>query len=64
MARLQLRQPKVQELRPGLGQHDVPRLQIPMDDPLPVRLVQRIRDLDSDLECLIQRQRALLQSLG
>ena len=35
-----------------------------MDDPLPVRLVQRIRDLDGDLERLIQRQRALLQPLG
>ena len=58
------RQPKVEELRPGLGQHDVPRLQIPMHDPLPVRLVQRIRDLDGDLERLIQRQRAFVEPLG
>ena len=35
-----------------------------MGDPLPVRLVQRIRDLDGDLQRLIQRQRALLHPLG
>ena len=35
-----------------------------MHDPLPVRLVQRVRNLDGDLERLIQRQRALLQPLG
>ena len=61
---LQLRQPKVQELRPRLGQHDVAGLQIPMHDPLPVRLVQRIRNVDGDSQRLIQRQRALLQPLG
>ena len=32
--------------------------------PLPVRLVQRVRDLDGDRERLIQRQRPLLQPLG
>ena len=35
-----------------------------MRDALAVRLVQRIRDLDSDLERLIERQRPLLQPLG
>ncbi len=35
-----------------------------MHDPLPVRLIQRIRDLDGDLERLIERQRALFQPLG
>ena len=35
-----------------------------MGDALPVRRVRRIRDLDSDLERLIERQRALLQPLG
>ena len=61
---LQLRQAKIQKLRPRPCQHDVARLQIPVDDPLPVRLVQRIRDLNSNLQCLIQRQRALLQPVG
>ena len=40
------------------------RLQIPVDDPLAVRLVQRIRDLDGDLQRLFQRQRPFLQPLG
>ena len=35
-----------------------------MGDALPVRLVQRVRDLDGNLPRLIQRQRALLQPLG
>ena len=35
-----------------------------MRDALPVRLVQRIRDLDGHLQRLIERQRALLESLG
>ena len=60
---LQLRQPKVQQLRPGLGQHDVGWLQIPMHDPLPVRLVQGIRYLDGNGQRLIERQCALLQPL-
>ena len=34
-----------------------------MRDALPVRLVQRVRDLDSDLQRLIQRQRHVLQPL-
>ena len=38
--------------------------QIPVDDPPPVRLVQRIRDLDGNRECLIEWQRTLLQPLG
>ena len=35
-----------------------------MDDRLPVRLVQRVRDLDRHLQRLIQRQRAFFQPLG
>ncbi len=35
-----------------------------MGDALPVRLVQRIRDLDGHRERLIERQRAPLQPLG
>ncbi len=35
-----------------------------MRDALPVRLVQRVRDLDGHLERLVQRQRPFLQPLG
>ena len=35
-----------------------------MDDPLAVRLVERVGDLDGSLECLIERQRSLGQPLG
>ena len=42
------RQPEVEEFRSRRGQHDVARLEIPVDDPLPVRLVQGIRDQEVD----------------
>ena len=58
------RQPKVEQLRPRLGQHDVGGLQIPVDDPLPVRLVQRIRHVDGDLQRLVEWQCPFLQPLG
>ena len=35
-----------------------------MGDALPVRLVEGVRNLDSDLQRLIERQRPLLQPLG
>jgi len=35
-------------------EHDVARLEIPMDDPLPMRLVQRVGDLDGDPERIVQ----------
>ncbi len=35
-----------------------------MRDALPVRLVERVRDLDGDLERLIERERPLFQPLG
>ena len=35
-----------------------------MHDPLPVRLVQRIRDLNCNGQCSIWRQRSLLDPLG
>lgn len=43
------RQPEVQQLRAGFGQHDVAGLKIPMRYSLAMRLVQRIRDLHRDL---------------
>ena len=33
-------------VRPHLGQHDVARLEVPMREPLAVRLVERIGDFD------------------
>ena len=47
--------------RPGMM---FPGFQVPVDDPLPLCLVQRIGDLDGDLERLIERQRTFLQPLG
>ena len=40
-----------------------PRLQIPMHDPLPVRLVQGICNLNGNLKSLVEWECALLQSL-
>src|SRR5688572_3501805 len=38
---------RIEELRPALGQHDVPRFEIAMDDASPVRGGERAADLDS-----------------
>ena len=43
--RHRLRQAEVQQLHARLRQHHVAGLQVPMHDPLPVRLVQRVGDL-------------------
>ena len=43
--RPQLRQPEVEQLRAGLRQHDVGRLEIAVDDAVPMRLVERVGDL-------------------
>jgi len=61
---LQLRQPEVQELRARSGQHDVAGLQISMHHALAMSLVQRVSDLDGMLQGLVERQGALLQSIG
>lgn len=42
---------------PVIGHHDVRRLQIPVDDACPVRLLKRIGDLDCTLQGLLQRTR-------
>src|SRR6202162_3839525 len=56
-------QSEVEELDPRLGQHDVAGLQIPVHDPLPVRLVQRIGDLDPVAKRPLEGKRALDQTL-
>ena len=60
---LQLRQPEVQQLRPGLRDHDVAGFQIPMNNPLSVSLVECVGDLDGVFEGLVEREASLLQPL-
>jgi hypothetical protein len=52
---LPLRQAEVQQLRSALRQHDVAGLEIAMDDSFPMGLVQRIGDLRSVAQHLIER---------
>ncbi len=55
--RLELRQTEVEELDPALRQHHVAGLQVAMDDALPVRLVQRVGDLDAEAQELLGGKR-------
>jgi hypothetical protein len=58
------REAEVQQLRPVPGQHDVARLEIAMDDPLPMRGGQRVCNVDRDCQGLIERQASLLEPRG
>ena len=51
-----LRQTEVEELHSRLREHHVARLQVAVDDSLPVRLVERVRDLDSEAKHLLRRE--------
>ena len=62
--RHRLRQPEVEQLHARLRQHDVAGLQVPVHDPLPVRLVQCVGDLDAVPQRLLQRQRTLREALA
>ena len=42
-------------------EHDVARLEVPVDDPLAMRLVERVRHLDGNTERLLDRQPTLPQ---
>ena len=56
--RHQLGQPEVQDLhKPVAGDHDVLRLQIPVDNPRRMGFSQSIRDLRADVEQLLDRDR-------
>ena len=57
--RHRLREAEVEQLHAGLRQHHVGGLQVPVHDPLPMGLVQRVRDLDPVPQRLLQRQRTL-----
>ena len=62
-SRPQLRQTEIEELDPRRGQHDVPRLQITMDDPGAMGLVERVGDLERVPDEPVDRQSAALQPL-
>ena len=51
-----LRQTEVEELHSRLREHHVARLQVAVDDSLSVRLVERVRDLDSEAKHLLRRE--------
>ncbi len=57
------REPEVEELGTRAGQHHVRRLEIPVDDAVPMRLVERIRDLAAVPDDVLDRQRPLGQAL-
>lgn len=54
--RRSLGQTEVHQLRPGLGQHNVRRLQIAVDHSRPVCLFQTLTDFNSTFQHLFQRQ--------
>jgi hypothetical protein len=56
------RESEVHELYARLRQHDVAGLQVAVDDPLAVRLVQRVGDLDAAAHGLLGRQMSLEQA--
>ena len=57
-------QTEVQKLRARLGQHHVARFQVAMNYSGAMRFLQRIGDLDGDLQQLARPQRPALQPLG
>ena len=58
------RQAEVHELGAALREHDVAGLEVAVDDPRPVRAVQRIGDLDAAAQQLGGGQRPALEALG
>jgi hypothetical protein len=60
----QLRETEVDELDARLRDHHVAGLEIPMDDPLPVRLLQRVGDLETEAQHLLERERPFREALG
>ena len=55
--------PEVEQLRARFRQHDVGRLQIAVDDSLPVGVGECTGDLDREAQDLIERQRTSAQAL-
>jgi hypothetical protein len=62
--RAQLCQPEVEQLRAARGQHDVAGLQIAVDDPVAVCLVEGVGDFDGVAERPIERECTIHQPLS
>ena len=54
---------EVEQLRAGSRQHDVCRLQIPVDDSVAMRMVECISNLDGEAQDQIERQRTSREAL-
>ncbi len=61
---LELGEAEVEQLDAALGQHDVAGLQVPVHDPLPMRLIQRVGDLHAVAQRLLEGQRPLGEAVG
>ncbi len=59
-----LARPKSSSFTPDFVEHDVAGLQVPVDDALPMRLVERVGDLDAVAQDLLGRQRAFAEAVG
>ena len=57
-----LREAEIEQLGARRREHDVPGLQIPMDDALPVCRLKGVRDLDAEAEYLCERQRSTFET--
>ena len=55
---------EVEKLDSRFGHDDVPRLEVPVHDPEPMRRVEGVRDLHREGERLMERERPLLQTVG
>ena len=62
--RPEFREAKIEELRAARRQHDIGGLQIPMDDSVAMRVVERAGDLVRVRQRQVQRQRPVRQSRG
>ena len=62
--RHRLGQTEIEQLRSRFGDHDVAGLQVAMNDPGAMSLVQRLADLNAIAQHLIDRQRTLRKPIG
>ena len=56
------REAEVHQLRAALRDHDVARLQVAMDEPAPMRPIERVRDLDTQPQHLVRSERPARQA--
>ena len=62
--RTELGEAEVEQLCASRGEHDVGRLQVAMDDPVAVRVIERAGDLDRADQRLVERQSPGREPLG